>query len=241
MVAIVPFDWQAHDTYFVVAHLHYVLIGGMVFPLFAALYYWVPYVSRNALSERIGRWVFGLMFVGFNVDFLSDAHHRASRACRGASTPTRPGSAGTALNLVSTDRRVHDRGRRRCFSCSTSRATSAWRREENAGNVWNAGTLEWLPNGNYSNRSIPIVTSREPLWDQPNLAKDVEAGRYYLPGAPTGGRETIVTSPIEARAAVPASDAVPVAGRTASPRCSRPRFFLLLTVKLVRCRRSSAA
>ena len=69
----------------------------------------------------------------------------------------------------------------------------------NIGNIWNAGTLEWLPNGNYSVRSIPIVVSREPIWDQPNLAEDVEAGRYYLPGAPTGGRETIVTSPIDAR------------------------------------------
>ena len=47
MVAVAPFDWQAHDTYFVVAHLHYVLIGGMVFPLFAAFYYWMPYVSRQ--------------------------------------------------------------------------------------------------------------------------------------------------------------------------------------------------
>jgi cytochrome c oxidase subunit I+III len=71
--------------------------------------------------------------------------------------------------------------------------------EGNAGNVWNAGTLEWLPNGNYSNRSVPIVTSREPLWDQPGLAEAVEAGAHWLPNAPTGGRETLVTSPIEAR------------------------------------------
>jgi cytochrome c oxidase subunit I len=70
MVAVVPFDWQVHDTYFVVAHLHYVLIGGMVFPLFAAIYYWTPYSSRHALSERVGRWVFGLMFVGVNVAFF---------------------------------------------------------------------------------------------------------------------------------------------------------------------------
>ena len=47
MVAMMPFDWQAHDTYFIVAHLHYVLIGGMVFPLFAALYYWMPMMSSG--------------------------------------------------------------------------------------------------------------------------------------------------------------------------------------------------
>src|SRR3990167_2943104 len=63
MVAMVPFDWQAHDSYFIVAHLHYVLIGGMVFPLFAAFYYWIPMVSKRALSERLAKWVFGLMFL----------------------------------------------------------------------------------------------------------------------------------------------------------------------------------
>ena len=59
MVAMVPFDFQVHDTYFVVAHLHYVLVGGMVFPLFATFYYWAPMVSRRPLSERLGRWSFG--------------------------------------------------------------------------------------------------------------------------------------------------------------------------------------
>src|SRR3546814_19245983 len=68
MVAMVPFDWQAHDTYFIVAHLHYVLIGGMVFPLFAAFYYWLPMMSRRALSERRGKWIFWLIFVGMLVD-----------------------------------------------------------------------------------------------------------------------------------------------------------------------------
>ena len=54
LASAVPFDWQAHDTYFVVAHLHYVLIGGMVFPLFAGLYYWAPAVGGRRLSEAVG-------------------------------------------------------------------------------------------------------------------------------------------------------------------------------------------
>src|SRR5690606_24051491 len=66
MVALVPVDFQVHDTYFVVAHFHYVLIGGMVFPLFATFYFWFPMASRRMLSERIGRWVFWLMFTGFH-------------------------------------------------------------------------------------------------------------------------------------------------------------------------------
>jgi cytochrome c oxidase subunit I+III len=104
--------------------------------------------------------------------------------------------------------------------------------EGNAGNVWNAGTLEWLPNGNYSSRSIPAVRSREPLWDQPGLAQDVEDGRYYLPGSATGGRETIMTSAVEARPQwvlrmpMPGWAPVIAAWFTAV-------FFFLLTFKLV--------
>ena len=76
MVAMVPFNWQVHDSYFIVAHLHYVLFGGMVFPVFAAIYYWVPAVSARALSERLGRWAFALMFIRLQCRFLSDAHCR---------------------------------------------------------------------------------------------------------------------------------------------------------------------
>src|SRR5687767_13409798 len=71
MVAMMPFDWQAHDTYFIVAHLHYVLIGGMVFPLFAAFYYWTPAMSSRPLSERAGKWAFWLMFIGVNITFFT--------------------------------------------------------------------------------------------------------------------------------------------------------------------------
>jgi cytochrome c oxidase subunit I+III len=230
MVAVIPFDWQVHDTYFVVAHLHYVLIGGMVFPLLAAFYYWVPYTSRNALSERVGRWVFGLVFVGFNVTFFP--MHVTGLAGMPRRVHTYSAQMGwETLNLVSTIGAfmiaagvallLIDVARRFRFSF-----------EENAGNVWNAGTLEWVPSGPYGMRSVPRVESAYPLWDQPGLAEKVQAGEGYLPGPATGGRDTLMTSAFEAepqyvlRLPMPGWAPLVAALFTAA-------FFLLLTFKLV--------
>ncbi|HET6389206.1 cytochrome c oxidase subunit I [Hyphomicrobium sp.] len=195
MVAMVPFDQQVHDTYFVVAHFHYVLIGGMVFPLFASIYYWTPVFSRHQLSEKLGKWAFGLMFIGFNVAFFP--MHLTGLMGMPRRVYTYPAEVGWGtLNMISTVGSVavaagvllvcYDLLRR-------YRITS----KETIGNIWNAGTLEWLPNDTYGSRSTPIVTSRYPLWNDPKLAQDVEAGRYYLPGNPTGGRETLATSAID--------------------------------------------
>jgi len=71
--------------------------------------------------------------------------------------------------------------------------------KRNAGNVWQAGTLEWLPSANYGLRSIPLVATREPLWDQPGIEDDVAAGRYFLPNAPAAARSTLVTNALDAR------------------------------------------
>ncbi len=229
MVAVVPFDWQAHDTYFVVAHLHYVLVGGMVFPLFAALYYWMPQMSRFALSEKLGRWVFALIFLGFNVAFFP--MHISGLAGMPRRVHTYPDGLGWgSLNFVSTVGAfvlavgvallLFDVARRFRLTLESS-----------AGNLWNAGTLEWLPSGNYSNRSIPIVISRDPVWDQPDLARDVQDGHYFLPGAPTGGRETLVTSAFDAKPQfvlrMPMPGWAPVVAAV-----FLAAFFLLLTVKL---------
>ena len=104
--------------------------------------------------------------------------------------------------------------------------------EDNAGNVWNAGTLEWLPSGNYSSRSVPVVTGRYPLWEQPGLSQQVENGHHFLPGAPTGGRETILTSAVDAKPQailrMPMPGWPPILGAVLTAA-----FFMLLTVKLV--------
>ncbi|RYE74632.1 MAG: cytochrome ubiquinol oxidase subunit I, partial [Oxalobacteraceae bacterium] len=167
MVAVVPFDWQAHDTYFIVAHLHYVLVGGMVFPLFAAFYYWAPFASKNALSERLGRWSFGLMFAGFNIAFFP--MHITGLAGMPRRVYTYGSELGWGpLNMVSTVGAYLIAAGVLVFLFDLAKNFRVG--ASNAGNIWNAGTLEWLPSGDYSTRSIPIVTSREPLWDQPNLA-----------------------------------------------------------------------
>jgi cytochrome c oxidase subunit I+III len=227
MLAVVPYDWQAHDTYFVVAHLHYVMIGGMMFPVFAAIYYWAPLISGKPLSERMGKWGCALMFTGVNVTFFP-MH---------------------VLGLLGMTRRV--------WTYSDTLGWDVWNLISTLGafilaagvlvvlidlalhlrvggkvntNPWKAGTLEWLPTDNFATRSIPRVESREPLWDQPNLPHEVDSGQHYLPGVATGGRETIVTSAIDARPEyllrLPGPSWLPLIAGVGTAA-----FFFLLTVK----------
>jgi len=196
MVGMVPFDWQAHDTYFIVAHLHYVLIGGMVLPMFGAFYHWFGMSSARALSERLGRWVFWLIFAGIHICFLP-MHLSGLMGMPRRVYTYLPNRGLDLLNFVSTLGAfiiaagvllfVVDLARKFRFSA-----------EESAGNVYGGGTLEWLPTGLYSTRSIPLVRSRDPLWDDPDLARRVDEGRYFLPGSATGLRETLITSPVNA-------------------------------------------
>ncbi|GAA0867506.1 cytochrome c oxidase subunit I [Brevundimonas basaltis] len=196
MVAMVPFDWQAHDSYFIVAHLHYVLIGGMVFPFFAAIYYWLPMTSSRPLSERMGKWVFWLMFTGVHITFLP-MHLTGLMGMprrvytylpdRGWELPNLISTAGAVLTAIAVLLWIIDMARNfRPFG------------NREAGNVFDGPGLEWLPTGLYSVRSVPVITSLYPLWEQKGLSRDVEAGRYFLPNSATGRRETIVTSTLNA-------------------------------------------
>ena len=199
MVAMVPFDWQAHDTYFVVAHFHYVLVGGMVFPLFAAFYYWAPAFSRRALSERLGRWTFWLMFVGFNVAFFPMHITGLMGMPRRVYTYPAVHRLGRAQHDLD-GRRLPVRRRRRW--CSSIDLVRNLRPElsEAAGNIWNAGTLEWLPNDVYGPRSIP---------------------RRHEPRSAVGSAATWPKTSRPAATICPARR--PAGARPSSPRRSRPR------------------
>ncbi|MEO3433643.1 cytochrome c oxidase subunit I [Inquilinus sp. CAU 1745] len=197
MVALAPFDWQAHDSYFIVAHLHYTLIGGMLFPTLAGIYYFFPLLNGKALSDRLGRWGFWLSFTGFNITFLP--MHLTGLRGMPRRVFTYPADFGWDwLNLLSSAGAV---------ILASGIAVIAWDvlrpkgRQMAKRNPWNAGTLEWLtemPGEAWGVRSVPVVTSRYPLWDQKDLIKDVDEGRFYLPDAEEGLRETLVTSTLDA-------------------------------------------
>ena len=229
MVAVLPFDWQAHDSYFIVAHLHYVLIGGMVFPVFASLYYWAPIYKGRQLSERWGRWVFGLMFVGFNASFLP--MHLTGLLGMPRRVYTYPEHLGwNALNLLSSVAAFVFAAGVLLFFIDAWRSLRGPRIDH--GNPWRAGTLEWLPGRDYGVRSIPQIDSREPLWNRPSLPDEVEAGRHWLPGTATGQRETLITGVLDAtprHVLVLPTDGWSPFIAAAGTAC----FFLLLTVSQV--------
>ncbi|WP_421729642.1 cbb3-type cytochrome c oxidase subunit I [Brevundimonas sp.] len=228
MVAMVPFDWQAHDTYFIVAHLHYVLIGGMVFPMFAAIYYWMGMVSTRPLSERLGKWTFWLMFIGMHVTFLP-MHLTGLMGMPRRVYTYLPGRQWELTNLISTIGAFLFALAVLIWIIDMIRNFRPFGARE-AGNVYEGGGLEWLPTALYSTRSIPVVTTRYPLWDQPNLIKDVPAGRYFLPGSATGGRETLVTSTLNAEPQALQKMPVP-SGWYIWAAVFTAGFFLLLTVQ----------
>jgi cytochrome c oxidase subunit I+III len=195
MLGLVPFDWQTHDTHFVVAHFHYVLIGGMVMPLFAAFYYWTPMTSKRPLSEKLGKWVFWLFFGGMHITFLP--MHLTGLMGMPRRVYTYPEGTWEIPNLISTVGTYMIAVGVLIFIIDVIR-NFRFTTGDDAGNVYGGGTLEWLPADLYSTRSIPVVRSAYPLWDDKNISEDVKEGRYLLPRTALGDRETIITSPLRA-------------------------------------------
>ncbi|WP_265499690.1 cytochrome c oxidase subunit I [Paracoccus beibuensis] len=198
MVAIVPFDWQVHDTYFIVAHLHYTVFGGMLFPVIGGIYYFYPVIAKKQLSERLGRWAFWLAFTGFNVTFLP--MHLTGMRGMPRRVFTYPGDLGwNWLNMISTIGAFVMATGLLIFVYDLLRPKG--KQPDPPRNPWDAGTLEWthnVPAESWGIRSIPYVNTRYPLWQQPKMQQRIDAGRYYLPDAQEGKRETLVTSVIDA-------------------------------------------
>ena len=199
MLALVPFNWQAHDTHFVVAHLHYVLIGGFVFPLMAALYYWLPLFTGREVSGRLGQWAFWLLFIGFNLTFLH--MHLTGLVGMPRRVYTYPEGLGWEwLNLLSTiGGFIMTAGFAALLLDVIATVRTGARSERNP---WRAGTLEWAmdhPPPVYNFASLPEVRDREPLWTQPGIEDDIRQGRGYLARARNGWFETLGVHAVSGR------------------------------------------
>jgi len=190
MVASVPFDLQVHDSFFVVAHLHYTLIGGALFPLFGGIYLWFPKLTGRRLSERLGRWHFALFFVGFNLTFFP--MHQLGLAGMPRRVYTYLAATGwDSLNQVATVGAML-----LAASMALFIANVAWalRAGPPAGDdPWGADTLEWAtasPPPPFNFAHIPVARSAAPLWFALPLG--------WVRGLAEQRREVLITTVVDA-------------------------------------------
>jgi cytochrome c oxidase subunit 1 len=165
MLAAVPFDWQVSDSYFVVAHFHYVLFGGTLFALLAGTYYWFPKMTGRLLSEVLGKWNFWLMFIGFNLTFFP-MHISGLLGMPRRIYTYQPDRGWEVWNVLSSAGVLFQAA---AFAVLFVNIFTALRRGQPAGDdPWDAWTLEWAttsPPPPYNFEQIPVVRSRRPLWD----------------------------------------------------------------------------
>ncbi len=235
MVAAVPFDLQAHDSFFVVGHMHYVLIGGVAFPIFAGVYYWFPKFTGKLLNERLGRWNFWLLFIGVNVTFFP--MHIAGLLGMPRRIYTYTEDTGWGIyNLISTVG---------VFVIVPGIAVFVWnvvrtlRRGEPAGNnPWDADTLEWAtssPPAEHGWSVLPIVHSRHPMWDQDDLHRGephLERFVHSLAEWPLRWRAAVIVGTADARP----QEIFRVAGPSIWPLVAACGLVLIFIAELIKWR-----
>jgi cytochrome c oxidase subunit I+III len=202
MVGAVPYDYQVHDTYFVVAHFHYVLIGGVVFPFFATAYYWLPKITGRLMSERLGKWNFWLMFIFFHLTFFP-MHIAGLLGMPRRIYTYESGLGWDVYNLISS---IGSWGFGLAATLLLVNLALSLKRGRAAGaNPWGADTLEWWepsPPPNAQFKFLPFIRSRHPLWEQQSLAPQTKADEEQLAvlhSAPRNWRGALIVSVLDGR------------------------------------------
>jgi cytochrome c oxidase subunit I len=165
MLAVAPFDWQLHDSYFVVAHFHFTLIGGLLFGLFAGIYYWFPKAIGRILDEKLGKWHFWLLCIGFNVTFIP-LHFAGFLGMPRRIYTYAPGRGWEWWNLIASLGVILQAAGILCFVWNVLRSARVG--EPASDDPWDGWTLEWStssPPPEYNFEKLPVVRSSRPLWD----------------------------------------------------------------------------
>jgi cytochrome c oxidase subunit 1/cytochrome c oxidase subunit I+III len=220
MVSILPFDWAVTDSYFIVAHLHYVLNGAVVFPIFGAIYFWAPKFTGKMLDERLGKISFWVMFIGFNLTFFP-MHILGIMGMPRRVWTYSNGLGWDSLNLIVSIGSV-------VFGAGTGITLLNWVLSMRRGrpappDPWGGDTLEWAtasPPPDYNFAEVPTVSGRHPLWDGeaepavPATAPFIEpvrsltvSGGLDKTSPITSGRDTMPSEVLE----VPEETAMPLA------------------------------
>jgi cytochrome c oxidase subunit 1 len=165
MLSVTPFDWQLHDSYFVIAHFHYTLMGGLVMGIFAGFYYWFPKVTGKMYDENVGKVVFWLLVIGFNLTFLP-LHFAGFLGMPRRIYTYWPGRGWEVWNvLASIGAGVQALG---VVAFVWNVISSIIRGEPAGDDPWDGWTLEWAttsPPAEYNFEKLPVVRSSRPLWD----------------------------------------------------------------------------